>query len=49
MDLDTARNAGIPCVSVTWGFRSPEQLRQAGALVLIDDPLQLLDVMETPA
>ena len=49
VDLDTARNAGIPCGSVSWGFRSPEQLRQAGAVVLIDDPFQLLDLTGTPA
>jgi phosphoglycolate phosphatase len=34
-DTDTARNAGLPCVAVTFGFtdRPPEQL---GATVLID-------------
>lgn len=43
VDVMTARNAGIDCIAVTWGFRSPEQLREAGAEVLIDSPLELLE------
>ena len=31
VDLATARNAGMACVAVTWGFRSREQLIAAGA------------------
>ena len=31
VDVQTARNAGIPCLSVLWGFRTREQLEQAGA------------------
>lgn len=45
IDLETARNAGLDCVSVTWGFRSPEQLRQAGATTLINTPVQLLELL----
>lgn len=31
VDIETARRAGMPCLSVTWGFRDREQLEQAGA------------------
>ena len=31
VDVITARNAGIPCVAVTWGFRDEQCLRGAGA------------------
>ena len=31
VDILTARNAGMGCVSVPWGFRSREQLEKAGA------------------
>lgn len=31
VDIDTARNAGLPCLSVTWGFRGEAELRQQGA------------------
>ena len=32
VDLLTARNAAMDCIAVTWGFRSEEQLRAAGAV-----------------
>ena len=31
VDVATARNAGLPAVIVSWGFRTEEQLRAAGA------------------
>jgi phosphoglycolate phosphatase len=31
VDVLTAKNAGVPCLSVTWGFRDEEILRQTGA------------------
>jgi phosphoglycolate phosphatase len=30
VDILTARNAGVPCLSVTWGFRDLDVLQQAG-------------------
>ena len=46
VDIDTARNAGIDCVCVSWGFRSREQLRAAGAGVIIDTPWELVEIAE---
>ena len=31
VDIMTARNAGVPCLSVTWGFRDEEELKATGA------------------
>lgn len=31
IDIETAQNAGVPCVTVTWGFRDEEELVAAGA------------------
>ena len=31
VDVLTAKNAGVPCLSVTWGFRDEQTLRAAGA------------------
>ena len=31
VDVLTAKNADVPCLSVTWGFRDVDTLRQAGA------------------
>ena len=45
VDVLTAQNAGIPCVSVTWGFRSTEELLQAGATHLCHNPEQLPGIL----
>ena len=31
VDVLTAKNAGVPCIAVTWGFRDIDTLRTAGA------------------
>ena len=31
VDVLTAKNAGVPCIAVTWGFRDVDTLRAAGA------------------
>lgn len=35
VDIETARNAGIPCISVLWGFRDEEFLRDRGGEVFV--------------
>jgi phosphoglycolate phosphatase len=44
-DVRTAKNAGIPCIGVTWGFRCREVLRSEGADYLIDTPKELLTLI----
>ena len=46
VDIDTANNAGIDCVCVTWGFRTREALVRAGAKHIIDAPEQLVAFVE---
>jgi phosphoglycolate phosphatase len=41
-DVRTARNAGMPCVAVLWGFRGREELANAGATVFVDYPRELV-------
>ena len=41
VDVLTAQNAGVPCLSVTWGFRDQKTLEQAGATHFCHDPAQL--------
>lgn len=36
IDVQTAINVGMDCIAVTWGFRSRQQLLDAGATVLAD-------------
>ena len=43
VDIDTAHNVGVPCISVLWGFRDRDFLLAHGATTLIERPEQLLD------
>lgn len=43
VDILTARNAGMPCISVLWGFRDEGFLRQHGATILAREPKDILD------
>lgn len=47
VDIQTAHNAGLLCVSVAWGFRTREQLSAAGADVIIDRPEEFEDAART--
>ena len=42
VDILTARNAGLPCISVLWGFRDRDFLINHGAQSLITHPSELL-------
>lgn len=42
VDIETARNSGIPCISVLWGFRSRTFLLAHGATQLASTPQDLL-------
>lgn len=42
VDLQTAHNAGLPCISVLWGFRDKDFLLAHGATTFITSPQELL-------
>ena len=42
VDIETARNSGLPCISVLWGFRDRDFLLQHGAKTFISNPSELL-------
>ena len=46
VDVQTANNAGLRCVGVTWGFRDREELEKAGAWKLIDTPEEVIDELK---
>ncbi len=46
VDIATAKNAGLPCVSVTWGFREEEFLRSLNPAHVIHQPEELLGVLK---
>lgn len=43
VDFNTAKNVGIPCISVLWGFRDKDFLQSIGATTFITSPKELLD------
>lgn len=45
VDKMTADNAGLPCISVAWGFRDKEDLEKLEPMRLIDQPMELLDIL----
>ena len=42
VDLQTACNSGLPCISVLWGFRDHDFLLANGATIFISRPEELL-------
>ena len=42
VDLATARNSGLPCISVLWGFRDREFLLAHGATIFVEKPCEIL-------
>lgn len=45
VDILTAQNAGLPCISVSWGFRDTAFLEAHGAQRIVDTPEQLLSAL----
>ena len=44
VDLATARNSGLPCISVLWGFRDRDFLLAHGATTFVEQPLDILSI-----
>jgi phosphoglycolate phosphatase len=44
-DAETAKNAGIPCIGVTWGFRSRQVLESCGVVYIVDSPDEILSII----
>ena len=46
VDMDTANNAGMLPIGVTWGFRPREELVAHGAKIMLDTPMELFSKVE---
>ena len=46
VDILTAQNAQVPCLTVTWGFRDERQLLESGARTLCHAPANLINTIE---
>lgn len=45
VDMQTAKNAGIESIGVTWGFRPAEELKVNGANHLVNSPKEILQYL----
>lgn len=45
VDVETAKNANLPCIGVLWGFRNRENLKDAD--FIIDKPCDIIDVIRS--
>ena len=45
VDIQTAHNAGIACISVSWGMKDREFLLKNGAKIIVDVPEKLLGIL----
>lgn len=46
VDVETAKNTGVPCIAVTWGFRSREFLAEHGATIYADKAEDILELVK---
>ena len=45
VDVQTAKNAGLKCIGVTWGFRTEDYLK--GADFIVDSPDEILKIVRS--
>ena len=46
VDVETAKNAGVKCLSVLWGFRDKDVIEQAGGKYFCEETSQLVEKIE---
>ncbi|MCQ2489889.1 MAG: HAD-IA family hydrolase, partial [Clostridia bacterium] len=45
VDMQTAKNSGLPCISVLWGFRSRAELAPHNPECMIEHPSEILNLI----
>ena len=45
VDIETAKNAGIDCISVSYGYRDLELLKRCGAVNIAHNPMEILNYL----
>ncbi len=46
VDINTARNSGMPCICVEWGFRTRKEQEEAGGVIFANKPADIFDIVE---
>ena len=45
VDVMTAKNSGLPCISVLWGFRDRDFLEENGGKIFAEKPSDVYDII----
>lgn len=45
VDIETAKNAGLECITVEWGFRERAYLEKMGAVCFVRQPSEILELV----
>lgn len=45
VDVLTARNSGLTCISVLWGFRNIDVLKEYGANTFVKHPMEIVSIL----
>lgn len=45
VDIATAANSGMDCITVAWGFRTRQEQEAAGAVTFVEEPLQIIPML----
>ena len=46
VDVVTSKNAKLPCIAVTWGFRDKKVLEDLNPEYIVDSPKEILNIIE---
>ncbi len=46
VDVETSKNANLPCIAVTWGFRDKKVLESLNPEYIVDSPSDILRIIE---
>lgn len=46
VDVETSKNAKLPCIAVTWGFRDKKVLESLNPEYIVDSPSDILNIIE---
>ncbi|HRT34361.1 MAG TPA: HAD family hydrolase, partial [Bacteroidales bacterium] len=47
VDMQTAKNGGFVAIGVLWGFRGKDELIEAGADIIVEKPVDLMNFLDS--
>ncbi|MBP9018871.1 MAG: HAD family hydrolase, partial [Bacteroidales bacterium] len=47
VDMQTAKNGGFVAIGVLWGFRGKDELIEAGADIIVEKPVEVMNFLDS--